>query len=295
MTGLDILKCPLCGSKLNRCEKQLVCVKGHSYDISSEGYANLLPPGRAGNSKSGDDREMLRSRHQFLTQGYYDGISNKLADILIRDVAGDTITLCDMGCGEGYHMVNVSRRLQSTGKRVISFGFDASKHGASIGNRFIRQKELMPINGIGTEVDSRSESYVIPANIFRLPVYDGVFSVAVSMFAPVSYEESHRILSDDGILITVSSGKEHLIELRRLIFDKVEMKEYEPDGGGIFTYYNHDHLSYMIHLEKEDLIKLFKMTPFFYRTGQAGIDKLQNTEFLDVTVSVNYRMFRKAL
>ena len=51
----------------------------HTYDIAKEGYVNLLPPGRAKNSHTGDDAEMVRAREEFLSGGGYDRYSREAA------------------------------------------------------------------------------------------------------------------------------------------------------------------------------------------------------------------------
>ena len=44
----DLIVCPVCGSRLEKNGGSLFCTgegRRHTFDIASEGYVNLLPPG----------------------------------------------------------------------------------------------------------------------------------------------------------------------------------------------------------------------------------------------------------
>ena len=104
---LEILLCPLCAGPLFRADGCLRCADGHSYDPARAGYVNLLPPGRKNNAKTGDEREMIRARSEFLRRGFYDPIdealSADLSSVLPQTDADAPLRVCDMGAGEGYH------------------------------------------------------------------------------------------------------------------------------------------------------------------------------------------------
>ena len=62
--------CPICRNKLKSVSNMLKCKNNHSYDISSDGYINLLPPHKNGYIP-GDNKEMVRARRNFLNGDYY--------------------------------------------------------------------------------------------------------------------------------------------------------------------------------------------------------------------------------
>jgi len=43
----------------------------HSFDIASQGYANLLPVQHKRSRDPGDSKEMVAARRRFLTAGFY--------------------------------------------------------------------------------------------------------------------------------------------------------------------------------------------------------------------------------
>ena len=79
----EFVRCPHCGAPLERDGGSLFC-KGerrHTYDIAKEGYVNLLPPGRAKNSHTGDGADMIKAREVFLAGGGYDRYSREAAEL----------------------------------------------------------------------------------------------------------------------------------------------------------------------------------------------------------------------
>ncbi|MBQ1813418.1 MAG: methyltransferase, partial [Ruminococcus sp.] len=74
----ELLRCPVCACPLHAEGRTLRCERGHSFDIAKEGYANLLLSGKPGDSK-GDNKEMARSRRDFLNKGYYEPLARAVA------------------------------------------------------------------------------------------------------------------------------------------------------------------------------------------------------------------------
>ncbi|MBQ2486722.1 MAG: methyltransferase, partial [Ruminococcus sp.] len=96
----ELLRCPVCACSLHAEGRTLRCERGHSFDIAKEGYANLLLSGKPGDSK-GDNKEMARSRRDFLNKGYYEPLARAVADCAEAYTAdGDSVL--DICCGEGY-------------------------------------------------------------------------------------------------------------------------------------------------------------------------------------------------
>lgn len=294
---LSIIQCPNCGGQLKRENKSLVCENRHTFDVAKQGYVNLLPPGKEKNARTGDEQLMVKARVDFLSGGYYAPISKKLGELAARstDVAeNERIVVCDMGCGEGYHTCNITSVISETTKRpVLSLGFDASKHAAIYSSRLSKSKGMMPSDGIGAEFDGVAQAYFMPANIFHLPAKDHSVDVAVSMFAPIAWDEVKRILKPGGILAVVSSGRDHLMEMRSLIYDEVRVSDFVPVAHEGFGEVCRDSLTYTAEIRNaEDIKNLFVMTPFYYKTAEAGRERLYAQDKLDVTIDINYMIFK---
>ena len=70
--------CPVCGKQLNKVLNTYRCLNNHCFDVSKEGYVNLLL-----NSKhSGDNKEMIRSRSLFLNKGYFEKLRQETIEVI---------------------------------------------------------------------------------------------------------------------------------------------------------------------------------------------------------------------
>ena len=145
-----------------------------------------------------------------------------------------------------------------------------------------------------TPFDGEAQVYFAPANIFHLPVRAASVDVCVSMFAPIAWEETRSVLSDGGILAVVSSAKEHLMEMRSIIYDDVREADFAPEAGEGFEKIGEETLTYPITLgSNKEIRDLFVMTPFYFRTTEEGRERLYSHDSLELTVSVRYSIFRK--
>ncbi len=278
--------------------KSIVCSAGHAFDLSKSGYVNLLPPGKGKNARTGDDRDMVASRAAFLKRGFYNPISDTAADLIAEYAGGESLSLCDMGSGEGWHTCRIAEQITcTTGRETLALGLDASKFAADRASRLAVQSGWMPKAGIGAPWQKKTAVYFVPANLFHTPLAEGVFSAALSLFAPVAWEEAHRIVKDNGLLLVASSGKNHLMEMRQIIYREVHVSEATVTPPETFSGWqkiaSHT-LSYPIHLpDKMAIISLFMMTPFYYKTTEAGKVSLLSRDELDVTAEVDYTVYRK--
>lgn len=290
MNIFDYIICPVCGDALRRENKSLLCIKGHTFDIARAGYVNLLPPGKEKNARTGDEKTMVRARVDFLSKNYYAPISDAVAEMMRENVSdGASVSFADMGCGEGYHTCRIAEKI---GRSVMAFGFDASKYAAECGSKLAKSKNLMPKDGVGAEHDSPVQAYFFPANLFRLPLGDHVMDAAVSMFAPIAGEETHRILKPNGKLIVVSSGRDHLLEMRQLIYEDVRFSDTLPAVPDGFRECGRRNLRYETTIaSRADLEALFVMTPFYYKTTEEGRARLLTNDTLKLTVDVNLSVF----
>lgn len=281
----------MCGAGLRRENRSLICQAGHTFDIAKSGYVNMLPPGKEKNARTGDEKDMVRARVEFLEKGYYSRISSAAADVIAGFTGG---VICDMGCGEGHHTCRIAGEVhEKTGQDVMALGFDASKYAAECASKLAKASGYLSREGIGGECESHVQCAFMPGNIFHLPVADHSVNCALSMFAPVAGEEARRILTDDGILVVVSSGRDHLLEMRQLIYEDVHLSESLPDAPEGFELVTRRNLKYSTTIEnKADIASLFVMTPFYYKTTEAGRARLSAQDTLEVTVEVNISVFQ---
>lgn len=272
---MSLFRCPLCAAPLEREAGACRCPRGHSFDVSREGYVHLLPPNQKHSALPGDDREMVRARREFLSKEYYRLLLNTLCSEILA-LCGEEPVLLDAGCGEGYYTSGVYQALLAAGKRPRMAGTDISKFALRTAAR--REK------GVEFAV----------ASSYRLPVPDGSVDVLLDCFSPLALEEFRRVLRPGGAFLYVVPGERHLWELKEILYDRPYPNEEKETPYEGFTYQKILPVDTAAEIgSQEDLRNLFRMTPYFWKTSKAGAERLAAVERLEVRLSFRVHVFRK--
>lgn len=245
--------CPVCKSPLAETEKGFVCPNNHNFDKAKQGYVNLLMSNKQGNH--GDDKLMVKARQAFLDKGYYSPLRD-----CVSGVIGKGNTLLDAGCGEGYYT-----SLFCENNTV--YGIDVSKEALKLAARKCK-------NG----------SFAV-ASIYEMPFGDDSFDAVVNIFAPDSKDEFLRVLKRGGRLIMVTPLENHLMRLKETVYDTPYKNPYVDPSRDGFIIRSSRELKYEITIDcNEDIVSLFKMTPYYYNTSQGDRQKLDNINSLTTNV-----------
>ena len=78
----EIIKCPVCNHLLSKEGNTFKCENNHTFDLAKEGYLNLLLNAK---KTSGDSKEMMAARRDFLAKGYYEKLSDRVNQRLMMD------------------------------------------------------------------------------------------------------------------------------------------------------------------------------------------------------------------
>ena len=265
---MDLL-CPICGAPLAKGEKALVCPSHHSFDIARQGYVNLLPVQQKHSQDPGDTREQVLSRRAFLDTGTYAPILEALIEAA-REY-GASGELLDVGCGEGYYCAGLSQALD-----LPLTGVDISKEA----------------------VRAAAARYKGPnwlcATAAHLPVGDESVGLLTSLFALTLPEEFLRVLRPGGLYIQVVAAEDHLLGLKRIIYDRLTHKEKHTtqELPGL-TRLHSQHIAFDFTLTKEQIPWLFAMTPHLFRIGKAGAARLAQAQTLEDRASCVLNVYRK--
>lgn len=266
--------CPICRSPLALIDKALKCERGHSFDLSSSGYINLLNPGKKNNCKAGDSKEMIKARTEFFLSGAYYKIAQHVCEI-VSELSPSVIV--DAGCGEGYY----TEELAKSNTSALVFGFDMSKFGCEHGAKSAKRDNVSNVK------------YAV-GNIFDLPLEDECADVIVNMFAPVADTEFLRVLKRGGHLIVASAGIDHLDGLKALIYDEAYKNEEKFLSYEGFTLKEVRNLKYSSVIKGNDTIRnLFTMTPYYHRTSLNDKKKLEGVDEICTTIEVNFVIYKK--
>ncbi len=263
-------KCPICGDSLCECGKSYICKSSHTFDISKEGYVNLA----IGKHDSGDSAEMCMSRRRFLARGYYRKFAELIASTVAEFCSPDM--LVDCGCGEGYYLRVMREHFPSSS----FFGIDLAKEAIRLAAKSEKQ------------VSGTKNSYCV-CGIFSLPFHDESADAVISVFAPVGEQENHRVLKNGGYMFVAGPGKNHLSGLKSAIYESpYENPEKHREYEG-FEFIGTRSVAYDVRVNGEDILDLFTMTPYFWRTSKEDTKKLENLDFLDTTLDFVVSVYRK--
>ena len=118
--------------------------------------------------------------------------------------------------------------------------------------------------------------------------------VVINIFAPIATEEYLRVLKPNGILICAIALENHLLSLKQKVYEnayKNEIGDLSLDG---FSLTDRNDVKGEIEISSnEDILTLFKMTPYYYKTGGEEIEKLSRLTDLETAVHFAVEVYEK--
>jgi 23S rRNA (guanine745-N1)-methyltransferase len=181
---------------LLREERRLSCARGHSFDVARSGYINLLQPQERRSSRPGDTVAAIGARRRLHDLGVTGPFAEAIGDMI---GASSSDAVLDLGCGEGFYLGTLARRIGFRG------------HGVDIS---------VPAIDAAARRYPGCEWAVANADRF-VPYADRSFSIGLSITARMNSSEFRRVLRKDGRLLVALPAPEDLIELRGAGRDRV--------------------------------------------------------------------------
>lgn len=278
-----LLRCPVCKEFLIKdvSNKVYKCNNNHSYDISKEGYVNLLISNQKRSKNPGDSKEMVLARIDFLSRGYYKKLSDKINEKIVQyliEQSKSEFNILDLGCGEGYYLINLKNYMDNKKMKAYYYGMDVSKDAVKYAGK------------------SNKECIWAVGNNFNIPVQDKSVDCILSVFSPIDINECNRVLKDDGIFVRILPRTEHLIELRNIIYSEVHLNEKVYTANNEENeYVEEDNVTFNIQLDKQEILSLLKMTPHYWKSTPENKEKLENYELLNITIDMRIGIFQKKI
>ena len=245
--AVDLLRCPVCGGRLEAGEGVLRCGEGHSFDIARQGYVNLVPG-------PGDSAVMVEARESFLAAGHY----RRLAEALAEEAAGSEApgSVVDLGAGTGYYL---SRALDALPGR-IGLALDASAPALRRAAR------------------AHPRAAAVGADAWRdLPLRDDAAALILSVFAPRNPTEMARVLAPGGALLAVTPTTRHLFELvgplGLLSVPEDKADRLDEQLGAHFTLDERHTVEHAMFLNREEAAQLVRMGPSAWHVDEQTVDE----------------------
>lgn len=228
----------------------------------------------------GDSKEMMIARSNFLNKGYFEKLAVHLNNTIINHfsaVEQSNYVVFDAGCGEGYYTDQFYKEIAKRTEAPRIWGMDISKEAV----RFAAKRNKK----IGFCVGS----------IFHLPIIDNSVDCGINIFAPFREEEFQRVLKEDGIIIKVTPGAQHLMGLKNALYDNPYENDDRIPELSIFEIVVNINLKYQIHIDNsEDIVNMLKMTPYFWNTNISRInDFIETTKELQTELDFIITVLRR--
>lgn len=268
----SILICPVCGKKLLKEGRTCVCEKGHSFDVARQGYVNLLTVTQKHSKNPGDTRDMVLARREFLSRGYYRPIAMTVAEMLLPVLPPEPVLL-DAGCGEGYYL----SELMAHYTEGQFLGIDISKEAVRYAS------------------GSNKRALWLTASAAHMPIEDSSLDGVMSMFALSVPREFLRVLKPGGFYLEVTSGRGHLMELKKLIYSQITEKQAKcAEKLPGFELFSTKTLEFPLTLtSNEEIMQLLSMTPHVWRITKEGAQRAAQAQMLTDMAQVEFRLYRK--
>ena len=270
---IGILRCPICKEGLAVKAASLVCfgARQHCFDFASGGYVNLSSPKHSG---AGDSKEAVRARSEFLNKDYYKPVSDELQKLVSKHAAKNEVVL-DAGCGEGYYTCGIAQNGYSV------MGVDLSKFATDASAKRAARTDL-------------KNTFFATASVFELPVADESLGAICSVFAPCAEDHFCEKLKSGGYLFVAWAGENHLLGLKRAMYDEVHTNTERADMPSGMELVDQSRVEYTVTLDNnKDIMSLFAMTPYYWRTSLSDGDKLRSLESLTTEVDIIISVYKK--
>lgn len=280
-TLLRSIRCPICnqtmdlqGEATQKGTVTLYChgERRHCYDLSSSGYVNLMKPGHA---NGGDSKPAVRARTEFLNLNLYRPAANALCEAVCRYIQPNDGILIDAGCGEGYYTTLLAN------KGFATAGIDLSRFAVEA------TAKRMSAEGI-------SHAFCGVASVFEMPFENACASAVINVFAPCAEAEFSRVLRHNGILAVMYAGPEHLMGLKKILYDQTKENDGRADLPTQLSLVEEIRIRFDITVQgTQNLQNLFAMTPYYWKTSVSDAEKLNERQELTTPVDMIIAIYQK--
>lgn len=272
-------QCPLCHLALTPSEGGLTCENNHQFDRAKEGYVNLMPVQHKRSKEPGDNVDMMQARRRFLATDHYHPLREAVTELCIIHTEHSPRQILDIGCGEGYYTAYIAKKLASLSSYTTCYGLDISK----VAIRYAAKRYTSP------------HMQFCVASSQRLPFADHSLDAVIRIYAPCEAPELARVLSSQGVVITVTPAARHLYQLKELIYKEAHLHDEAPEILAGFELIKETKLSYAMTMSGEQADDLLQMTPFAWKASAEL--RAQLTASLEMNCEADFmlRVFKKVL
>jgi len=278
---MNKFNCPLCANPLqeNTNNSGLSCTNNHQFDRAKQGYFNLLPVQHKKSKQPGDSKEMINARHDFLAGQHYQPLAEKISQLISQQInkhqddekSSNNFTMLDIGCGEGYYSRAIKQQLPA----IEQYGIDISK----------------PAVVMAAKADKLGHYAVASSD--KLPLLDQCIDLVLKVYAPANEQELQRVVTDNGLLLTITPAPRHLWQLREFIYQDVREHDTQDTQFSGFGLIDSQRLSYTVTPDSDHRMALLQMTPFAWRANEQVTANIAGACQLEIELDFIINLYQK--
>ena len=221
---------------------------------------------------------MVAARSAFLDRGYYAPLRDALAGLAVRLLADSpSPALLDSGCGEGYYTAGLYHALSAAGHTPRAAGVDLSRSALKRAARRLPEGEF----AVGS--------------VYHLPLPDRAVQLLMNVFSPLAAEEFARVLAPGGFFLYVVPSARHLWEMKQVLYDRPYENPVKTEDYPGFVHRETVPLRFSAQLDRAgDIMALFGMTPYAWKTPRAGVERLRALDCLTTQVGFDIHVYQRA-
>ena len=220
---------------------------------------------------------MVAARAAFLDKGYYAPLRDNLCQAVTEYAVNfpDPV-LVDSGCGEGYYTAGLFQTLSEAELIPQIAGVDLSRAALR------RAAKRVP------------EGEFAVASAYHLPIADKTADVLVNIFSPLATEEFARVLRPGGLFCYAVPSARHLWQMKQVLYPQPYENPVKREAYPGFVWRNVREIRYTADLaENADIMALFGMTPYAWKTPRAGVARLESLAELRCEIGFDLHLYQR--